>query len=118
MDRQRADIRVAPISQGRATVPVSLPTDSRVRSNLRHPLRPQMTLLGGDAELGIGGAIAAIDATALDDLEEEALAEVLAVELEIFAVVVAVVEDVFAAQPFEEIGFEAEARFQIILIVG
>src|SRR5690606_32414272 len=59
----------------------------------RHALRPDGALLGGDAELGVLGAVAFVAAAALDDLEEEALAEIAAVELEIFAGLVPVVKD-------------------------
>ena len=81
-------------------------------------LRAQVALLGGDAERGVRGAVAAVAAAALDDLEEEALAEVRAVELEILAVLVAVVEDVQRPQPVGEVGVEAEARLDVVVVVG
>jgi hypothetical protein len=50
--------------------------------------------LRGDPEGRVRGALAAVAAAALDDLEEEALAEVRDVELEVFAVLVSVIKDV------------------------
>jgi len=55
-----------------------------------------------DAEDGVRRAIAAI-AAALDDLEEEAFAIGRAVELEIFAMLVAIVENIMCLQALGEI---------------
>ena len=93
--------------------------DSDDGSGAGHAFRPDGALLGGDAELRVGGAIAAITAAPLDDLEEEALAVVRAVELEIFAAVgVAVVEDVLLTQPVGEVRVEAEAGLDVVIIVA
>src|SRR3546814_12875858 len=47
----------------------------------------------------------------------EALAEGGAVELEILAHLVTVVEHVFRAQPFGEVGGQAEAGLEVVVIV-
>src|SRR3546814_8369069 len=73
-------------------------------------------LLGGDAEGGIRRAVAVI-AAALDDLEEKAVAVIRAVDLEILARGIAVVEDVLGAQPVDEVGFETEAGLDVVVIV-
>src|SRR3546814_19027089 len=52
-------------------------------------------------------------APALHDLEEEALAEIGAVELEVLARLVAVVEDVLRAQPRRELRGEVETGLQV-----
>ena len=49
-----------------------------------------MPFLGGDAELGVGRAVALVTVPALDDLEEEALAVRSAVELEELAIALAI----------------------------
>src|SRR3546814_17342429 len=54
-------------------------------------------------------------APALHDLEEEALAEIGAVELEVLARLVAVVEDVLRAQPRRELGGEVETGLQVVV---
>src|SRR3546814_10004550 len=56
-------------------------------------------------------------APALHDLEEEALAEIGAVELEVLARLVAVVEDVLRAQPRRELGGEVETGLQVVVVV-
>ena len=75
-----------------------------------------MPAQGGDAEDRVGRTIAAI-APALDDLEEEALVIGGAVELEIFAVLVAVVEDIVCLEPLGEGRIEAEAGLQVVIVV-
>ena len=69
----------------------------------RKPRGREGASLGGDAEGGVGRAIAAIAAAALDDFEEEAFAEGRAVELEILAVLVAIVENVVGAAAGSEV---------------
>ena len=58
-----------------------------------------------------------VAAAPLDDLEDEALAEGGGVELEKFAVLVAVVEDVAAAQAVGEVRLQAEARLDVVVVV-
>ncbi len=58
--------------------------------------RPEMPFLRGNPEGGIRRAIAVV-AAALHDLEEKALAVIRAVDLEVFALGIAVVEDVVIA---------------------
>src|SRR5918996_3189896 len=84
---------------------------------LRHVLRPDLALLGGDAERRIRGAVAFVSVSSLDDLEEEPLAVVAAVELEVFAPIVAIIEDVFRPHPVGEIGVETEAGFEVAIVV-
>ena len=83
----------------------------------RHAFRPDLLLQSSDAEDGVGGAVTAI-AAPFDDLEEEAFPIGAAIELEEFAVFVAVVEDVFGLQPFAEFRVKAESRFDVVVIVG
>src|SRR3546814_15600062 len=61
--------------------------------------------------------MAPVAAPALHDLEEEALAEIGAVELEVLARLVAVVEDVLRAQPRRELGGEVETGLQVVVVV-
>jgi hypothetical protein len=70
------------------------------------------------ARKGRWGPIAGIVVTALGDLEEKALAEIAAVELEELAAFVAVVEDVCLAQPVDQAGGKVEAGFEVIIVVG
>src|SRR5690606_23829187 len=61
-------------------------------------------------------AIAPVAVT-LDDLEEEAFCKCAAVELEILAMLVAVIEDICRLQPFRQGRIEAEAGLDIAVIV-
>src|SRR3546814_14168915 len=90
---------------------------SRRLAGSRHALGRDGPFLRGDAEGRIGAAIAAIAASALDDLEEEALAEGGAVELEVLAHLVAVVEHVFRAQPLGEVRGPAEPGLEVVVVV-
>ena len=71
----------------------------------------------GDAELGVGGAIAPVAAPALDDLEKEAFAVIRAVKLKVLAIVIPVVEDIGGLQPAEEFTVEREAGFEVVVVV-
>src|SRR3546814_10243632 len=80
----------------------------------RHGPGQHGPLLRGDPERRVGAAIAPVAAPALHDLEEEALAEMGAVELEVLARLVAVVEDVLRAQPRRALGGEVETGLQVV----
>src|SRR5262245_62076140 len=84
-------------------------------SPLRQPLRGQQASLRGDAEGGVHGAVTGVSSAALDDLEEEAVAEGAAVDLEIFSLVVAVVEDARGSQLVGKIRLQPEAGLQVVI---
>ena len=77
-----------------------------------------MALLSGDPERRIGRAVALVSATPLDDLEDKAFAPVGRIELEILAMLVAVVENVFGAKAIRQFRLQAEACLHIVVIVG
>src|SRR5665213_4560491 len=78
--------------------------------------RHERPLLCGDAKGGVGGAVAGIATLALDDLEEEALLDRLAVELEELSVLVAIVEDIVGAQILNDFAREIEAGDEVIIV--
>lgn len=69
-------------------------------------------------EGGKDGVVSSVSSISpLDDLEEKAFAIAGGIELEILAVLVTVVEDVFHPKPIAEIRFQAEASLHIVLII-
>src|SRR6185437_1064191 len=72
--------------------------------------------LRAEPDRRVDGAEADI-AAPLDDLQEEQVLEAPGVELEVFAALVLVVEDVARLQPLEQLGVEVEARREIVVVV-
>ena len=68
--------------------------------------------------MGVRCAIAAIAAAPLDDLEEEALSEAGTVELEILALLIAIIKRVGVFQPFDEGRIQIEPGLEIIVVIG
>src|SRR5690606_11127892 len=83
----------------------------------RDVLGPHGAALGGDPEGCVRPAIAAVVAAPLDDLEEEALPQQTAVELEKLAVRIAVIKDVLVAQARQQVGSDTEPRCEILIVV-
>src|SRR5690606_35833993 len=83
----------------------------------RHGLVAQEAFHGGDAEGGVGGAVACIVASALHDLEKEPFAERFGIGLHELAVSIAVVKKVQRLEFGGKIVIEIEARLQIVVIV-
>ena len=73
-------------------------------------------LLRGNTEWRVRRPVAG-SRSPLDDLEEEAFAVGPAVELEILAVLVAVIEDVQGCSRALRSGVEAEAGFEVIVVI-
>ena len=72
--------------------------------------------LRGEPDRRVGRAIAAIAAT-LDDLEEKALVVGLGIDLQVFRVALAVVQDVMRLQQFELIGGQVCLGQKVVVIV-
>ena len=70
----------------------------------------------GDAKDCVGCAVTTIP-TSFDDLEEQALAVGRTVELKIFSVLVAAIEDAVGLQACDEIGVETETSLKIVVVV-
>ena len=70
-----------------------------------------------NAKNGVCRTIAAI-AAALNDFEEETFAIGRAIELEIFAVIVSIVENIMCLQTIGEGRLQAESRLEIVVILG
>jgi hypothetical protein len=64
----------------------------------------------------IGRAISII-ITTLNHFEEHALGDGAAVKLEIFPLVIAIIEDVVSGQPLDQCGIERKAGFDVLIIV-
>src|SRR5690606_33967383 len=91
-----------------------LPQRSKCRCTFRHARRAHVAPQRRNAEDGIGRAISLV-ASPLHDFEKEALIVGGAVELEIFAALVAVIKHVRGLEPVGEFRIEAEPRFQIVV---
>ncbi|MNT83475.1 hypothetical protein D3C72_2233460 [compost metagenome] len=72
----------------------------------------------GNTEGRVHRAITAIGPTPFDDFEEETLAEGAAVDLEIFAIVVAVIKNARGPQRIGKLRLQPETGFQIIVIIA
>src|SRR4051812_37567810 len=72
--------------------------------------------LGGEPDRGVHGAEASV-AAALDDLEEEQIGEASRIGLQIFAALVAIIENAVLAQHVELLGRQVRARFQVVVII-
>lgn len=83
---------------------------------LWHALRANMAFLGSDPKNGIRSSISPVTAP-LDDLEEETLAIIGTIELEILAVFIAVIENIGRFQPVGQIGIKPETRFDVIIVI-
>src|ERR1051325_682927 len=104
----------------------SAETAANATNRLRETLRFMITLrprrqslchfprLRGQPDRRIDGAEALVGA-ALDDLKKEQILEGAGVGLEIFAGLVAVVEDVVAAQDLDPLGAEIGPRLEIVV---
>ena len=90
---------------------------SHIRRGLWHAFRSECLFQCRDTKNGVGSAISPVTTT-LNDLKKETLTECRAVKLEIFSMVVAIVENVLHFQPFGQFRVETEACFHIVVVVG
>jgi hypothetical protein len=79
--------------------------------------QPALAVRGHAHRDAVGGAVAGVPADPLHDLEEHAGAEHLRVEVQVFAVLVLVVEDRVLAHRRERVRWRGEAGVQVVVVV-